>query len=101
MWTMVNTLGECMSPYIRKRGCVCTRDCMCRVRRGHWQRRGRDVHHKGVGGDRGGWGQDRVGVRVRVCTCAAVGRTGQGDGEDGQECEHASVHSCVTRGKAR
>jgi len=50
---------------------------------------------------RGGWGQDRVGVRIWVCMCAAVGRTGQGDGKDGQECRCASMHSCVTRGKGR
>jgi len=54
----------------------------------------------------------RTSVHARACnacvhgwdegeTGEAVGGTGQGDGEDGQECGHASVHSCVTRGKAR
>jgi len=55
---------------------------------------------------RAGVGLGEVGTGQGGCTCSGVpcascGQEWPRDGEDGQECGHASLHSCVTRGNGR
>jgi len=81
-------------------------DCMYRPMPRHWQRRGRDVHHKGVGGDRTGWayayGCARMQPGERGCACVHgwdKGETGEAVGGlakgTAQMDRNAGVHPCI------